>query len=166
MFKIYITNLGKYNEGKLIGEWLELPATEDELQESLNRIGINEEYEEFFITDFENSYNYTVGEYENINDLNELADTLEYMDEYDKTKLSALLEFENDINYAISQIDNATLYEGVTTHEELGHYCHDNGLMGFEMPSNIESYFDFESYGRDYEINSTGGFCKEGFLTY
>lgn len=28
MLKIYVTNLGKYNEGFLIGKWLELPATE------------------------------------------------------------------------------------------------------------------------------------------
>lgn len=53
MLNIYITNLGKYNEGELIGEWAELPVNEEELQEILNRIGINEEYEEYFITDFE-----------------------------------------------------------------------------------------------------------------
>lgn len=31
MMNIYLTNLGKYNEGYLIGEWVELPITEDEL---------------------------------------------------------------------------------------------------------------------------------------
>lgn len=31
MLKIYLTNLGKYAEGYLIGEWVELPITDDEL---------------------------------------------------------------------------------------------------------------------------------------
>lgn len=44
--KIFLTNLGKYNEGELIGEWVELPASSEELQEVFERIGINEEYEE------------------------------------------------------------------------------------------------------------------------
>ncbi|WP_413788539.1 antirestriction protein ArdA, partial [Providencia stuartii] len=25
MISVFITNLGKYNEGELVGEWLELP---------------------------------------------------------------------------------------------------------------------------------------------
>lgn len=29
MISVYITNLGKYNEGYLIGKWLKLPATDD-----------------------------------------------------------------------------------------------------------------------------------------
>lgn len=33
MLKIYLTNLGKYNEGYLIGEWVTLPIDDDELEE-------------------------------------------------------------------------------------------------------------------------------------
>ena len=36
---IYLTNLGKYNEGFLIGEWVSLPVDEDELNEVFKRIG-------------------------------------------------------------------------------------------------------------------------------
>lgn len=53
MMNIYLTNLGKYNEGELIGEWVELPVSQEELQKVFERIGINEEYEEYFITDYE-----------------------------------------------------------------------------------------------------------------
>lgn len=28
---IYLTNLGKYNEGELVGEWVELPVSDEEL---------------------------------------------------------------------------------------------------------------------------------------
>ena len=57
MLKIFLTNLGKYNEGELLGEWLELPATKEEIKKSCDRIGINERYEEWFITDFETDIN-------------------------------------------------------------------------------------------------------------
>ena len=58
MLRIYLTNLGKYNEGELIGEWLDLPCTDKELEEAKERIGISDEpdengnyYEEWFITE-------------------------------------------------------------------------------------------------------------------
>ena len=40
--KIFITNLGKYTEGYLIGKWVKLPVSEDKLNEVLEAIGINE----------------------------------------------------------------------------------------------------------------------------
>lgn len=37
--KIYLTNLGKYNEGELVGEWVELPAPQEELEKVFERNG-------------------------------------------------------------------------------------------------------------------------------
>lgn len=51
--KIFLKNVGKYNEGELVGEWVELPVSQGELQEVFDHIGINEEYEEYFITDYD-----------------------------------------------------------------------------------------------------------------
>lgn len=31
MLNIFLTNLGKYNEGELISEWVSLPATDEQL---------------------------------------------------------------------------------------------------------------------------------------
>ena len=31
-FEAYITNLGKYNEGELVGEWVKFPTTSEDLQ--------------------------------------------------------------------------------------------------------------------------------------
>ena len=52
--KIFLTNLGKYTEGYLIGKWVKLPVSEEVLDKVLEEIGINEYYEEYFITDYEN----------------------------------------------------------------------------------------------------------------
>ena len=32
-FAAFITNLGKYNEGELVGEWVKFPTTAEELKE-------------------------------------------------------------------------------------------------------------------------------------
>ena len=31
-FEAFVTNLGKYNEGMLVGEWVKFPTTEEEMQ--------------------------------------------------------------------------------------------------------------------------------------
>ena len=50
LFEAYITNLGKYNEGELVGETLKFPTTTEEVQALLKRIGVDGvRYEEFFI---------------------------------------------------------------------------------------------------------------------
>ena len=87
---IYLTNLGKYNEGQLIGEWVELPVSKEELQKVFERIGINEEYEEYFITDYECNF-YKISEYENIDILTEIAEKLEELDEEESEVAKALM---------------------------------------------------------------------------
>lgn len=41
LFEAYITNLGKYNEGELVGETLKFPTTTEEVQALLKRIGVD-----------------------------------------------------------------------------------------------------------------------------
>lgn len=42
--QVYIANLGKYNEGELVGAWFTFPIDFEEVKE---KIGLNDEYEEF-----------------------------------------------------------------------------------------------------------------------
>ena len=54
VFEAYITNLGKYAEGQLVGETLKFPAITEEVQSLLKNIGVDGVlYEEFFITAFD-----------------------------------------------------------------------------------------------------------------
>ena len=41
-FAAFITNLGKYNEGELIGEWVKFPTTVEEIKASLDSTGIGQ----------------------------------------------------------------------------------------------------------------------------
>ena len=45
-FEAFVTNLGKYNEGFLVGEWVKFPVTNEEMQAIFRRIGIGRRYEE------------------------------------------------------------------------------------------------------------------------
>ena len=93
--RIYLTNLGKYNEGELIGLWLKLPCTDEELQTALKQIGIGEHYEESFIIDYENDLGLTVYEYESLNELNEVAKCVESLSPNDLHLLQAIIELES-----------------------------------------------------------------------
>lgn len=48
--RVYIANLGKYNEGELVSAWFTLPVDYDEMA---GRIGLNNRYEEYAIHDYE-----------------------------------------------------------------------------------------------------------------
>ena len=41
ILEAYITNLGKYAEGQLVGETLKFPTTTEEVQALLKRIGVD-----------------------------------------------------------------------------------------------------------------------------
>ena len=75
-FEAFITNLGKYNEGFLVGEWVKFPVTNEEMQAVFRRIGIGRRYEEWFITDYDcpdAAIGKMLGEYESLSELNYLA---------------------------------------------------------------------------------------------
>lgn len=163
MIKIYLTNLGKYNEGTLQGEWVDLPATEEEIEEVKERIGINEEYEEWFITDYETDIDgLEIREYSDINELNELAETLEDMDDNDREVIEAMLSEGYSLDDAIDKKDDCIVYADCEDMEDVAReYVEETGLLN-SIPENLQSYFDFEAYGRDMSYEGQFVFTKNG----
>ena len=95
VFEAYITNLGKYAEGQLVGQTLKFPATTEEVQSLLKNIGVDGvRYEEFFITAFDGDvmglYDYLT-EYENLDELNHLAHLISELDSDEIETLEAVL---------------------------------------------------------------------------
>ena len=96
LLEAYITNLGKYSEGQLVGETLKFPATTEEVQSLLKNIGVDGvRYEELFITAFDGDvmglYDYLT-EYENLDELNHLACLLSELDQSDLEKFEAVID--------------------------------------------------------------------------
>ena len=96
LLEAYITNLGKYAEGELVGETLKFPTTAEEVQSLLKRIGVDGiRYEEIFITSFDGDVlglHEHLGEYESIDELNYLAALLSEMDQSDIEKFEAVID--------------------------------------------------------------------------
>lgn len=171
---VFITNMGAYAAGELRGEWLGLPASEDERREAWKRIGAPEEV---FFSDYEAEdvpgIASKLGEFESLDKLEELAEALEDMDEQERLTLAAVLEAGIDSAHGAEDMlelceevqDGAyTLIEGVDNVEDLGYYyAEETGAIN-ELPDWARGYFDFGAYGRDIAIESCGEFCRAGWI--
>ena len=149
LFEAYITNLGKYTEGQLVGETLKFPATTEEVQSLLKNIGVDGvRYEEFFITAFDGDvmglYDYLT-EYENLDELNHLAHLISELDSDEIETLEAVLNKGDhtssvaDIINLVHNLDCYSLHPGVTDDETLGRiYVEDMELL--DVPDNVLPY--------------------------
>lgn len=153
--KAYITNLGKYNEGCLVGKWIDFPIDEDDFTSELESIGVkaNTMYEEWFITDYDCSlfdmYD-AFGEYPNIDDINEVAEALED-NESEFTALMEVYSYTDALKYLKSE--NYTFYEGMTLEDvayELVEEC-------YNLPEIAQRYFDYKAFARDLGYD---GYCE------
>lgn len=158
MINVYITNLGKYNEGYLIGKWLELPTTDEEIKNVLKEIGIDGVlYEEYFFTDWEVIDGIEISEYSSLKELNEIAATLENLNEVDLGICQCLMKNENcTLDEAIEKKDNRIIInlEKNITLDECSNlaYSYINEIYGDVSDlsrETLERYFDFKSFGRD-----------------
>ena len=130
LFEAYITNLGKYNEGEVLGETLKFPTTTEEVQALLKRIGVDGvRYGEFFITSLDSDvlglYDYLT-EYENLDELNHLACLLSELDQSDLEKFEAVIDCGShtssvaDLINLTQNLDCYDLHPGVDNEEMLG----------------------------------------------
>lgn len=162
-----LTNLGKYNEGGLDYVWVSFPCDEDDFQDSLEKIGIGKDrgdgsvYEEYFFSDWDTDYDWVdlsnLGEYEDFDDVNEYAESLEnIVDNNNEEEFKAAMEYSGDFHDAVNLVETGSVMkisdESMSNRmdEAIGAYYMDS--MGFNAMSNVENYFDYEAYGRDIRI--------------
>lgn len=169
-----LTNLEKYNEGTLSGEWVELPITEEKLAEVFDRIKICHDdieytdecgnpYEEYFITDSETDiHSLEIGEYSNLDELNELAETLENMDEYEREVVETLISEGYELEDALEKKDDCMVYHDCNDMTDVAEqYAEETGLL-HDVLDHLRNYFDFEAYGRDMSYEGTFVFTNNG----
>ena len=168
--RIFVTNLSQYVAGYLVGEYVELPIPWDKFQEVLNRICIDEQHEEYFISDYDSLFsNLHISEFSSIAELNELAERIEELADFDYDKLAAVLESESSMSISeilaiIDELDSFDLLEDVSDDEALGEYYADCCCIFAGVPDHIQRYFDFESYGRDIRLESNCCFTSYGVV--
>ena len=177
-FAAFVTNLGKYNEGELVGEWVKFPTTPEEMQAVFQRIGIGETddfgcvYEEWFITDYDcyvDGLYDKLSEYSNLDELNYLASKLDDMMQYDYDKFCAAV-YMGDHTSSIQDLINLTenldcydVYPDIEDDEDLGRYYLEE-VDASLVPEHLRNYIDYEAYGRDIRFSDGGEYTDFGYV--
>ena len=169
----YLSNLGKYTEGRPAGEWVSFPTTAEHLKEVFDRIGIDgKHYGELHITEYQSSIPGLAGkltELESLDELNYLGELLKMQFDDDREKFAAAITYGDhtrdlqDIINLAQNLDCYWLYPSVKTEEDYGHYLIEE-LDELELPEEAKNYFMYEEYGRDAAINDGGRFTEQGYI--
>ena len=177
-FAAFITNLGKYNEGELVGEWVKFPTTAEEMKKVFERIEIGQKddfgnpYEEWFITDYDcyvDGLYDKLGEYESLDELNYLASKLDEMSQGEYEQFQAAMEI-GDHSGSVQEIINLTenldcydVYPDIHDYDDLGRYYVEE-LDAMQVPEHLRNYIDYEAYGRDIALEEGGEFTDLGYV--
>ena len=184
VFKAFVTNLGRYNEGELVGQWLNFPIEHDpeiDVREAINEFLCDEvridgvRYEEYFITDYDSDVaglTDCFGEYEDLLMLNFLAHKIKDMD-ISREQLEAMIEygeFTRSVEELINLTDNGECFyflPDVKTDYDLGYeYAENSGQFTEALQSlgMLASYIDYEAYGRDIRLEECGLHTDNGYI--
>lgn len=167
IIKGYITNLGKYNKGVLAYKLISFPINEDELKEVLKEIGCkytdengkehNTEYEEFVFSDWDCEIPFEFGKYESISDVNDIAERVEALEDYELDILKVILEeHTSDVDEALQIVEGSdyVIWSGNTMADVAATIAEECGYLN-SIPEHLQRYIDYEAWGRDLDIEGT-----------
>lgn len=160
--KIYLTDLSAYNQGFLIGSWVSLPISEDELREEIQSI-LKEgaeacqdvEHEEYFITDYEfdGEAFMEIGEYTDPFRINETAEMLEDLSDYDMKRVSFLIKHIGmKLEDAVEYYEDVVIYENSTLEQIAEDYIYETINMD-DIPDIIRNNIDFKGIAVDFDCS-------------
>lgn len=148
--RVYIINLGKYNEGKLVGAWFAPPVGFEEVRK---RIGLNGEYEGYVTHDYELPF--TIDEYTPIEGVNRLCEVVEDLPEYIQEGLSELQSYFGSIEGLCGREDDIIFHSGCDDMASVArYYLEETGQFG-ELAAHLQNCIDYEACGRDMELEGT-----------
>lgn len=152
--RVYIANLGKYNEGYLVGDWFTYPLDFEEIAEC---IGLNGEYEEYAVLDTDN-FPCEVPEYSSIDGLNQMYEMIDELPEEIVDSLKDFISYYGSLEGVVEHKDEIYFYPDCDSMEDVARYFADELQTLGEIPPSLKDYIDYEAYGRNLEI---GGYFIE-----
>lgn len=147
-FRVYVADLAAYNQGTLYGAWIDLLIDMDCIQEKIKEMLEGSPIvgaEEYAIHDHEGFCGYSVGEFDAIEDLQEVAILLSEFTEFG----GALLNLVSNLEEARKIAEDG--YCG--RYDSLAHYAQELTEESGDVPDHLAPYIDYESMGRDMELN-------------
>ncbi len=122
--------------------------------------------EEWIILDFEAPF--PIHEYQSIDELNEWAEQLDNLPDFLIDNLKEALDYEDFETILMNEGENFCLYSDASDDSGLAYAIVDEVYGGEEnLPQNIlQSYFDYEAFGRDIAIETSGFYGNGGYIEY
>lgn len=161
--RVYIANLGKYNEGEMVGAWFTPPIDEEAVAE---RIGLNNQYEEFAIHDYELPFE--IDEYTSISEVNRLCSAVQEIEGtpiYEELEEIRRLWF-NSLEELLENVDDIMYYPDCESMADVAtHLVEETGQLG-KIPANLQPYIDYSSLGYDMEIEGNFLVTSHGVFEY
>ena len=155
LISVFLNTWANYNEnGAEGGFWVNLPCDLEEVLEKLAK-STGEEVDEMevFINDYDTDLDgLEIGEHTDLETLNETAEELESLDEYDLEKLQAILEADGgSLENALENMDDYIFYNGQSL-EDVASEMVEDGVFG-DIPDSIINYIDISAIARalDYD---------------
>ena len=168
IIKGYITNLGKYNEGILAYKLISFPISDAELNAALKEIGCkyvdengvvhNEFYEEYFFSDWDCEIPFDFGEYLSISKINDIAERVEALMDYEQDALKVILEeHTSDVDEALRIVESVAYrtWDGCNSMADVAEAMADEYGYLNEIPERLRCYIGWEKWGRDLELKGT-----------
>ncbi len=165
MLRIYLTDLQAYNEGHLVGKWIELPISPNKLSQAISEvlsegesISGTEHHEEWFITDYEWD-EVEVFEVDEYADLTELCKRLERLEtlEADQHMAVAFLLAEglaNDFDDAVVKAADVMIHKNKEMVDIAYDLIQDNYSI-HELSPIIAKHIDYEGIASELEEDGT-----------
>ena len=133
---VYIANLGKYNEGYLVGAWFTFPIDEEDVKE---KIGLNEQYEEYAIHDTDN-FPIAIGEYVSIEELNSMYEMIEELPDYIVECLDEFISHYGTLEEVVEHKDDIYYYPDCETMTDVAYYYIDELQALGDIPPSLQNY--------------------------
>lgn len=164
--KIYVADLAEYNNGRLVGKWLDLSdyssgaevmeAIQEMLDEQTKKDKFGDVHEEYAIHDFEGFPRSFYSEYMGESDFDQLYEIAKVADDAN-LPLDVLMKAMSDLGYEDNAEKVADEYSS-SIPASMGNEWRDFAYewvdsVGIEGVSNIESYFDYEEFGSDIRMD-------------
>lgn len=158
--KVYVGTYAKYNNGDLTGQWVNLTdySSYEDFLEYCAELHSDQDDPEFMFQDFEGFPNRYYGE---SGLKSELWDYIEAIKNYDQEMVDAII----DEGYDLDQIEDFSVYANCSDVGEFAEVFIDE-IGGIENlgRQTLERYFDYQSYGRDLQMDITMISYDNGYL--
>ena len=150
--RVYVGTYAKYNHGNLDGKWVDLDDFSDYdefIEYCREEIHPDEQEPELMFQDYENFPE----KYYNESHLDpELWEYFEKIQDYDKDIVDAVI----NEGYSLDHVDDVIFYDDCYTRSDFAaRLIEDTGGIEELGRDTLENYFDYDSYGRDLEIDGS-----------